>query len=259
MCGILPRLSQSSEWWSRAIGVNARMKVFCRENNIGFIDGWDHFTSRKHMYARDGVHLSNSGVSVLAGVVYRPPDLDNIESQVIYDEISKVTRSNRVCIVGDFNFRHINWETITGDSSSKGHRRELEKKNLLLEEAQTQTSSPGGSSIRSGFKKVSNLLQVVPMPMGLPRRRSVTVLQVDGGGSSSRRASRSSINETSTSPRGSLFFFPISRRASRASATSATSGASNPSLVSVQIHHVADRDSPHASQGSTEAVNTEVS
>ncbi|XP_066950871.1 sodium channel protein 1 brain-like isoform X1 [Macrobrachium rosenbergii] len=139
------------------------------------------------------------------------------------------------------------------------HRRELEKKNLLLEEAQTQTSSPGGSSIRSGFRKVSNLLQVVPMPMSLPRRRSVTVLQVDGGGSSSRRASRSSMNEMSTSPRGSLFFFPISRRASRASATSATSGASNPSLVSVQIHRVADRDSPHASQGSTEALNSEVS
>ncbi|KAK7085850.1 hypothetical protein SK128_008573 [Halocaridina rubra] len=71
MCGILPRLSQSSEWWSRAIGVNARMEVFCRENNIGFIDGWDHFTSRKHMYARDGVHLSNSGVSVLAGMIDR--------------------------------------------------------------------------------------------------------------------------------------------------------------------------------------------
>ncbi|XP_069172735.1 sodium channel protein 60E [Procambarus clarkii] len=139
------------------------------------------------------------------------------------------------------------------------HRRELEKKNLLLEEAQTQTSSPGGSSIRSGFKKVSNLLQVVPMPMSVPRRRSVTVLQVDGGGSSSRRASRSSVNEVSTSPRGSLFFFPISRRASKASATSATSGASNPSLVSVQIHRVADHESPHASQGSTEALNTEAS
>nr|XP_053644293.1 sodium channel protein 60E-like [Cherax quadricarinatus] len=139
------------------------------------------------------------------------------------------------------------------------YRRELEKKNLLLEEAQTQTSSPGGSSIRSGFKKVSNLLQVVPMPMSVPRRRSVTVLQVDGGGSSSRRASRASVNEVSTSPRGSLFFFPISRRASRASATSATSGASNPSLVSVQIHQVADHDSPHASQGSTEALNTEAS
>ncbi|XP_071550553.1 sodium channel protein 1 brain-like isoform X3 [Panulirus ornatus] len=139
------------------------------------------------------------------------------------------------------------------------HRRELEKKNLLLEEAQTQTSSPGGSSIRSGFKKVSNLLQVVPMPMSVPRRRSVTVLQVDGGGSSSRRASRSSINEMSTSPRGSLFFFPTSRRASRASATSVTSGASNPSLVSVQIHRVADHDSPHASEGSTEALKTEAS
>ncbi|KAK3877077.1 hypothetical protein Pcinc_018186 [Petrolisthes cinctipes] len=134
------------------------------------------------------------------------------------------------------------------------HRRELEKKNLLLEEAQTQTSSPGGSSIKSGFKKVSNLLQVVPMPMSVPRRRSVTVLQVDGGGSSSRRASRSSINDTSTSPRGS-FFFPFSRRASRASATSATSGASNPSLVSVQVHHAGDRDS----HGSTEALSTEAS
>lgn len=84
------------------------------------------------------------------------------------------------------------------------------------------------------------------------------LLQVDGGGSSSRRASRASINETSTSPRGS-FFFPISRRASRASATSATSGASNPSLVSVQIHQVGGHDSPHASQGSTEALNTEAS
>ncbi|XP_050730127.1 sodium channel protein 60E-like isoform X4 [Eriocheir sinensis] len=138
------------------------------------------------------------------------------------------------------------------------YRHELEKKNLLLEEAQTQTSSPGGSSIKSGFKKVSNLLQVVPMPMSVPRRRSVTVLQVDGGGSSSRRASRASINETSTSPRGS-FFFPLSRRASRASAASATSGASNPSLVSVQIHQVGDHNSPHASQGSTEALNTEAS
>lgn len=58
------------------------------------------------------------------------------------------------------------------------HRRELEKKNLLLEEAQTQTSSPGGSSIRSGFKRVSTLLAAVPMPMSMPRRRSVTVLQV---------------------------------------------------------------------------------
>lgn len=139
------------------------------------------------------------------------------------------------------------------------HRRELEKKNLLLEEAQTQTSSPGGSSIRSGFKRVSTLLAAVPMPMSMPRRRSVTVLQVDGERSrpSSRRASRSSVNDTS--PRGSLFFFPISRRASRASATSANSGASYPSLVSVQIHRVADRESPHATQGSTEALNTEAS
>ncbi|CAL4063472.1 unnamed protein product, partial [Meganyctiphanes norvegica] len=56
-------------------------------------------------------------------------------------------------------------------------RKDMAKRNLLLEEAQTQTSSPGGSSIRSGFKRVSNLLAVVPMPMGPVRRTSVTVLQ----------------------------------------------------------------------------------
>ncbi|XP_076054052.1 sodium channel protein 1 brain-like isoform X2 [Oratosquilla oratoria] len=119
-------------------------------------------------------------------------------------------------------------------------RRELDKKNLLLEEAQTQTSSPGGSSIRSGFKRVSNLLQVVPMPMAIQtRRRSVN--HGDGGSrSGSRRASRSSINEHTTSPRGSLLFFPISRRASR------TSQSSNPSLISVQIHQTGDRHSTHS-------------
>lgn len=71
ICGILPRLGQGSEWLSRAIGINARMAVFCRQNNIVFIDGWDHFTRRKDLYARDGVHLSSSGVSILADLIDR--------------------------------------------------------------------------------------------------------------------------------------------------------------------------------------------
>ena len=71
MCGILPRLGHGSEWSSRAIGINARMEAFCRENSIVFIEAWDSFYGRRQLFARDGVHLSGAGNSVLAGLIDR--------------------------------------------------------------------------------------------------------------------------------------------------------------------------------------------
>ena len=44
---------------------------------------------------------------IVLGVVYRSPNLDIMNSKIIYDEISKASRYNKVCIVGDFNFRNI--------------------------------------------------------------------------------------------------------------------------------------------------------
>ena len=70
-CGILPRLGHGKEWCSRAIGFNCRTEKFCRENNIAFVDVWENFYSRGRLFARDGVHLSRAGVSVLAGLVER--------------------------------------------------------------------------------------------------------------------------------------------------------------------------------------------
>ena len=68
-CGILPRMGHRREWMSRAIGFNCRMETYCRENNIAFVDVWDNFYGQGHLYARDGVHLSRAGTSVLAGLI----------------------------------------------------------------------------------------------------------------------------------------------------------------------------------------------
>ena len=68
-CGILPRLGHRREWMSRAIGFNCRLEAYCRENNIGFVDVWDHFYGQGQLYARDGVHLTRAGTSVLAGLI----------------------------------------------------------------------------------------------------------------------------------------------------------------------------------------------
>ena len=68
-CGILPRMGHRREWMSRAIGFNCRLEAYCRENSIVFVDVWDHFYGRSQLYARDGVHLSRKGTSVMAGLI----------------------------------------------------------------------------------------------------------------------------------------------------------------------------------------------
>ena len=68
-CGILPRRGHGREWASRALGFNDRMEKYCKENGIGFIDTWDTFSGRRNLFARDGIHLSRSGVTVLARLV----------------------------------------------------------------------------------------------------------------------------------------------------------------------------------------------
>ena len=70
-CGILPRMGHGREWLSRAIGFNRRLESYCRENGFVFVDVWDYFYGKGQMYARDGVHLSRAGTSVLAGLLDR--------------------------------------------------------------------------------------------------------------------------------------------------------------------------------------------
>lgn len=65
------------------------------------------------------VEIRSGRNNILLGVVYRPPNLDRINSRIIYEEISKAARTSNVCIMGDFNFRNINWQNLTGDYESE--------------------------------------------------------------------------------------------------------------------------------------------
>lgn len=71
ICSILPRRGASREWMSRAIGINGRLDSYCKELEIPFIDNWHRFYGRDDAYARDGVHLSRKGVSVLGRTIDR--------------------------------------------------------------------------------------------------------------------------------------------------------------------------------------------
>ena len=63
---ILPRVGVSSDWLSRAIGINTRVEGLCRENGMHFIDNWEVFYGRRDLFQRDGVHLNICGVECLA-------------------------------------------------------------------------------------------------------------------------------------------------------------------------------------------------
>jgi lysophospholipase L1-like esterase len=71
VCGILPRVDHGREWSSRAIGCNDRIERYCRDKGLAFVGVWDRFYGRRDLFARDGIHLSGAGVSVLARMLDR--------------------------------------------------------------------------------------------------------------------------------------------------------------------------------------------
>lgn len=63
--GVLPRMNVSKEWSSRAIGLNERVRKECGDDVV-FLDTWSMFWGVNELYARDGLHLSKSGVQLLS-------------------------------------------------------------------------------------------------------------------------------------------------------------------------------------------------
>ena len=66
VCGVLPRKGVGSEWLSRALNMNCRLAEMCRKKGWQFVDNWDRFYGSHHMYAGDGIHMSESGKTALA-------------------------------------------------------------------------------------------------------------------------------------------------------------------------------------------------
>ena len=65
------------------------------------------------------IDIITGGKKVVVGIMYRPPGLDGEASAPLIQEIERASRYNNVCIMGDFNYREIDWSSMTGDRSSE--------------------------------------------------------------------------------------------------------------------------------------------
>ena len=66
MSGILPRLGENGEWWSRAIGVNEMVYMLCGSMNCSYLDVWKNFLDILKLYKKEGMHLNDKCVEVFA-------------------------------------------------------------------------------------------------------------------------------------------------------------------------------------------------
>ena len=64
--GILPRLGENEEWWSRAIGVNESVHMLCESMSCTYLYVWKDFVDIFKLYKKDGVHLNDKKVEVFA-------------------------------------------------------------------------------------------------------------------------------------------------------------------------------------------------
>ena len=69
--GILPRRWATTEWYSRAIGLNSRVSMMCMDKGLQFVDAWDIFYGNNRLYSSDGLHLSHEGARALGSVYHQ--------------------------------------------------------------------------------------------------------------------------------------------------------------------------------------------
>ena len=59
--GILPRIGGESQFYSKVFSTNNRLKSLCSQENVEFIDLWNHFYDQRMLFNRDGLHLNAVG------------------------------------------------------------------------------------------------------------------------------------------------------------------------------------------------------
>lgn len=67
--GIIPRMNASSVALSKAIGLNHRISLLCKQFSIRFVDVYREFVDKRQYFVKDGVHLSPAGASKLAELI----------------------------------------------------------------------------------------------------------------------------------------------------------------------------------------------
>ena len=65
------------------------------------------------------IDIIKGGKKFVVGIIYRPLDLDVAASALLMQELARASRYNNVCIMGDINYRRIDWDSMKGDGSSE--------------------------------------------------------------------------------------------------------------------------------------------
>ena len=80
--GMLPRSYVSHFALSKAIAINERMKKYCDQKKVEFIDLWGMFVGKRHLFRKDGIHLSEAGQRKFG--------------EILNKECEKIMRSDRI-------------------------------------------------------------------------------------------------------------------------------------------------------------------
>ena len=67
---------------SKAVAINERMKKYCDQKKVEFIDLWGMFVGRRHLFRKGGIHLSEAGQRKFG--------------EILIKECEKVMRSDRI-------------------------------------------------------------------------------------------------------------------------------------------------------------------
>ena len=77
ICGLLPRFDGKVSS-HRIVSLNGFLQNLCFEFSFKFVDMWSDFHSRKYLFARDGLHLSNDGSTLFGRMINFSMDQDNL-------------------------------------------------------------------------------------------------------------------------------------------------------------------------------------
>ncbi|MFV0544471.1 MAG: GDSL-type esterase/lipase family protein, partial [Marinicella pacifica] len=61
--GIIPRMRAGSRFYDSATSINRRLATMCREENVGFVDTWNHFFFDRSLFSDDDIHLNQVGAA----------------------------------------------------------------------------------------------------------------------------------------------------------------------------------------------------
>ena len=61
--GILPRVGAQKAFYDKAFSTNNRLQNLCYQENVSFVNMWNHFYHDQYLFQKDGIHLNSVGAA----------------------------------------------------------------------------------------------------------------------------------------------------------------------------------------------------